>query len=119
MKLAPGMRLGEGQGAAAEIAEDKPGAGVGRVLQRLNAVIEQEEGLGGRRELEQQHRDGDLQKHPGDNDANGHAKPVLADRPRNQQQYRDPQQPPHLSASPGRPHSLHVIADAPTQSPVG
>ena len=85
------MGLGEGQRAAAEIAEDKPGAGVGRVLQRLNAVIEQEERLGCRRKFEQQHRDRGLQQHAGDDDADRHAKPVLADRPGDQQQHRDPQ----------------------------
>jgi len=39
------MRLGKGQLAAAEIAEHKPGAGVGRLLQRLDAVVEQQEHL--------------------------------------------------------------------------
>ena len=69
MKLAPGWVSAKGSGAAAEIAEDKPGAGVGRVLQRLDAVVEQEERLRRGREFEQQHRERELQQHPGDDDA--------------------------------------------------
>ena len=61
-----GARLdfGEGRRAAAEIAEDEAGAGVGRLLQRLNRVVEQQECRRGGRKFEQQQRQRELQRNP-------------------------------------------------------
>jgi hypothetical protein len=40
-EAAAGLGLGKGQFGAAEIAEDKAGAGLGRLLQRLDRLVQQ------------------------------------------------------------------------------
>ena len=51
-----GPALGERQFAAAEIAEDKPGAGLGRLLDRLDRVRQQQKRRRGRRKFQEQQR---------------------------------------------------------------
>jgi hypothetical protein len=96
-----GTRLGldKRQIAPAEIAENKAGASVGRLLQRLDALVQQQEHGRCRREFEKQQGEAELQQHAGDDDPPRHAKPVLADRPGDEQQDGDAEEPSHFTAS--------------------
>ena len=78
---AAGAGLGEGQRPAAEIAEDEARARRGRLLQRLDAVVEHEEDLRRMGRLDEQQGQRPLQDDPAEHDAQGNAPAVLAQRP--------------------------------------
>src|ERR1051326_5984286 len=67
-----GLGLGKRQFGAAEIAKDKTGAGLGRLLQRLDRLVQHKKHGGRRREFQKQEREGELQQDARDDDPPGH-----------------------------------------------
>ena len=88
------MRFVKRRRAAAEIAEDESRAGLGRRLQRRDALVEKQEGVAREWDFEEDDGERDLQQEAGHDDPHRHTEPILAQQPREQQQRRDPQQPP-------------------------
>ncbi len=84
--------LGEGQGRAAEIAEDEGGSGVGGLLQAADRGIEEKKGLGRRLEFDEEQGKPDLQQHAAENDAPWRRRALFAQEPSDEEEGKQPQE---------------------------
>ena len=97
-----GPGLGKRQLPAAQITENKAGAGLGGALQPLDGPVQQQERRPGQRKSQKHQSEGELQQHAHDDDAPRHARAVLTQPPREQQDDGDAEKPAH------RPIRQHI-----------
>jgi hypothetical protein len=94
-KAGPRLGFGKRQLAAAEIAEDKTGPGLGGVLQCLDGAVQHQKRRPRRREPQKHKSQGELEQHADGHDPPRHAGPVLAQHPGEQQDDSDAEAPAH------------------------